>query len=259
MKLFGVLNASPDSLNEESIVRTPADAQRRAELLVADGVWGFDLGGQGSTFAATQSTPEEEWGRLAPVLPVLAAFGLPISVDTWRPDIARRALEAGATWLNAADGMQTEAMWELAADVGCPVVLPFLSGPDPLHMEIVADHDPVAVILDFFTEALRTADRYGIRRNVVLDPGTGFAPHDWPWEERFVYQKQVYGQMDRLRVFGLPIYIALPWKDTPQHAELLDIVIAGRPEYGRAHFPDRITAAERRFDEASGSGGGDRQ
>lgn len=243
MRLFGVLNASPDSLNEDSIVRSADDARQRADQLVAEGVWGFDLGGQGSTFAATQSSPDEEWDRLAPVLPVLAEHGLPISIDTWRPEIARRALDAGATWLNAADGMQLDEMWALAADAGCPVVLPFLSGPDPLHLEIVADADPVAVILEFFEHALATADRYGIRRNMVLDPGTGFAPHDWPWEERFVYQKAVYSQLDRLRAFDLPLYIALPWKDTEQHAELLDIVLAGDPEYGRAHYPARINAA----------------
>jgi dihydropteroate synthase len=250
VKLFGVLNASPDSLNEESIVRTPADAQRRTDQLVAEGVWGFDLGGQGSTFAATQSTLDEEWARLAPILPVLTAFGLPLSVDTWRPEIARRSLDAGATWINAADGLQNDEMCEVAADTGCPVVLPFLSGPDPLHLEIVTDHDPVAVIVDFFTDALRRADRYGIRRNLVLDPGTGFAPHDWPWEERFVYQKAVYGQLDRLRVFDLPLYIALPWKDTVQHAELMDIIVAGRPDYGRVHIPAQVAAAEQRVGEA---------
>ena len=137
-------------------------------------------------------------------------------------------------------------MWELAADAGCPVVLPFLSGPDPLHLSIVADDDPVAVILEFFDAALRTADRYGVRDNLVLDPGTGFAPHDWPWEERFPYQKAVYSQLDRLRVYDLPLYIALPWKDTPQHAELLDIVIGADPEYGRAHFPAKVAEAVRR-------------
>jgi dihydropteroate synthase len=247
MRLFGVLNASPDSLNEDSIVRSADGARARAERLLADGVWGFDLGGQGSTFAATQATLDEEWARLAPVLPVLADLGRPVSIDTWQPEIARRALDAGATWLNAADGMQLDEMWELAADADCPVVLPFLSGPDPLHMEIVADRDPVAVILEFFEAALAKADRFGIRGNVVLDPGTGFAPHDWPWEERFVYQKQVYGQLDRLRAFDLPLYIALPWKETDQHAELLDIVLAHDPEYGRAHYPDRILAAEQRL------------
>lgn len=247
MKLFGVLNASPDSLNEDSIVRTPDEAKRRAERLVADGVWGFDLGGQGSTFAATQSSLDEEWSRLAAVLPVLVGLGLPISVDTWRPEIARRALAEGATWLNAADGLQEPEMWEVAATADCPVVLPFLSGPDPLHLEIVADHDPVATILDFFDHALRQADTFGIRSNLVLDPGTGFAPHDWPWEERFVYQKAVYGRLDRLRVFDLPLYIALPWKETDQHAELMEIVVAARPEYGRVHVPAQVAAAERRL------------
>lgn len=245
MKLFGVINASPDSLNADSIVRTPDDARRRVGSLLADGVWGFDLGGQGSTFRATQSSLDDEWARLEPIIPVLRDTGMPFSVDTWRPEIARRALDAGATWMNAADGLQEPGMYEVAADFGCPVVLPFLSGPDPLHLEVMHDDDPVAVLIEFFEAMLREADRYGIRHNVVLDPGTGFAPHDWPWEQRFIYQKQVYSQLDRLRVFDLPLYIALPWKDTSQHAELLDIVVAGDPEYGRAHYPARIHAAER--------------
>jgi dihydropteroate synthase len=55
----------------------------------------------------------------------------------------------------------------------------------------------------------------------------------------------VYGELDRLRVFDLPLYIALPWKDTAQHDELLEIIVRGRPEYGRAHYPAKIRAAER--------------
>lgn len=245
MQLFGVINASPDSLHPESIVRTPAEAVVRAEWLLAEGCFGFDIGGQGSTSAAGETTVDEEWARLAPVLEALVPFGVPMSVDTWRPETARRALESGVTWLNAADGLQTDEMIEVAAHYRCPVVLPFLSGPDPLRMEHVTDHDPVAVLLAFFDDMMARAADAGIADRVVIDPGTGFAPHDWPWEERYVYQKQVYGQLDRLRVYGRPLYIALPWKETDQHAELLDIVIDGRPEYGRCHHPDRIREAER--------------
>ncbi len=246
MRLFGVINASPDSLNTDSIATTSAVARARAELLLAEGVWGFDLGGQGSTFAATEVVADDEWARLEVVLPTIVGYGRPVSVDTWRPDTARRSLAAGATWLNAADGLQQEAMIEVAAEFGCPVVLPFLSGPDPLRMAVVTSDDPMGVIVDYCDEILRRVDRYGIRRNVVIDPGTGFAPHDWPWEDRFVYQKRVYSQLGRLRVFDLPLYIALPWKETAQHAELLDIVIAQQPEYGRCHYPARIRAAEAR-------------
>lgn len=245
MRLFGVINASPDSLNVDSIVRDQTDARARADLLCKQGAWGFDLGGQGSTFQAVEVPADDEWDRLAPLVPVLAEYGLPLSVDTWRPSTARRALEAGATWINAADGLQQDEMLEVAAEFECPVVLPFLSGPDPLRMQRVTG-DPVEVILDFFEAMLARCDRFGIRERVVVDPGTGFAPHDWPWEERFVYQKRVYSNLDRLRVFGLPLYIALPWKDTDQHRELMDIIVAGDPEYGRVHYPQQVRDAEHR-------------
>ena len=250
MRLFGVCNASTDSLNEDSIVRNGDEARVRAARLLADGVWGFDVGGQGSTFQAEERTVEREWEALAPVLAALVETGRPVSVDSWRPDVVRRALDAGATWVNAADGLQDPAMLEVAAERGCPVVLPFLTGPDPLHMTVPVSDDPMGLVIEFFEHALARVDRYGIRGHMVLDPGTGFAPHDWPWEQRFEYQKLVYGALNRLRAFDLPIYIALPWKDTPQHAELLDIVLAHEPDYGRAHYPARVwTAAKARAGE----------
>jgi dihydropteroate synthase len=238
VRLFGVCNASTDSLNEDSIVRDAAAARARSAQLLADGVWGFDVGGQGSTFQAEERTPAREWEALAPVLDVLVATGRPVSVDSWRPDVVRRALAAGATWINAADGLQDDAMLAVAAEHDCPVVL-----PDPLHMSVPVSDDPMARVLEFFEHALARVDRFGIRRNMVLDPGTGFAPHDWPWEQRFEYQKLVYGALNRLRAFDLPIYIALPWKDTPQHAELLEIILDHRPDYGRAHYPAQVARA----------------
>lgn len=245
MQLFGVVNASPDSLNEESIVDGPGSAARRARSLLADGADGFDLGGQGSTFKASRRSEDDEWASIAEVLPVLVATRRPVSVDTWRPSLMRRALEEGATWINAAEGLQDDEMMRVAADHGCPVVAPFLSGPDPLNLRVVRGADPMAVVVEFFEATVARARRFGIERNLVLDPGTGFAPHDWPWEERFLYQKQIYTQLDRLRVFDLPLYIALPWKRTAQHDELLEIVVRSRPEYGRAHYPARVRAVER--------------
>ena len=64
-------------------------------------------------------------------MPALAALGVDVSIDSWRPEVVRRALEAGATVINAADGMQTDAMWQVAADFDVPIVVPFLSGPEP--------------------------------------------------------------------------------------------------------------------------------
>ena len=246
MFLYGVVNASPDSLNTDSIVHTADGALARARLLLADGADGIDLGGQGSTDAAEVVPWEAEWERLRELVPALATLDVPMSVDTWRPEVLRRALQAGATVINAADGMQSDEMWQVAADFDVPIVVPFLSGPNPRAMEMV-DRDPVDVIIEFFDARLRDADRYGLRGRCVLDPGTGFAPPNWPWDQRYVYQKRVYSNMHAMRVFGLPLYIALPWKDTEQHDELLEIVIRNRPEYGRAHYPAKVRSFERRL------------
>jgi dihydropteroate synthase len=247
MFIFGVCNASPDSLHTDSIITDADQAGARADWLLGTGAQGIDLGGQGSTDNATIIDPELEWSRVIEVLPTLAARGVPLSIDTWRPAVARRALRNGATWLNAADGLQTDAMLEVAAEFGCPVVVPFLHGPDPRHLRHLDDGDPLDVMVDWFASVLARADAFGVRDRCVVDPGTGFAPSNWPWEQRYLFQKHVYSNLDRLRIFGLPIYIALPWKETAQHAELLDIVIEQEVDYGRAHHPDRVRAAMARL------------
>jgi dihydropteroate synthase len=246
MILYGVVNASPDSLADFSIVDTPTQALDRARALLAGGADAIDLGGQGSTDNASVVGWADEWARLEPILPVLRPLGVDISVDSWRPEVVRRALDAGATVINAADGMQSDEMWAVAADYDVPVVVPFLSGPNPREMERVRD-DPIGAMLGFFEQRLATADRYGLRPRCVLDPGTGFAPSNWPWEERYLYQKHVYSNLDQLRRFGLPLYIALPWKETAQHDELLEIVIGQRPEYGRVHLPAKVRSFQHRL------------
>jgi dihydropteroate synthase len=244
VELFAVVNASPDSLNTDSIVSGIDDAVARAKKLLADGANGIDLGGQGSTDAATVVGWEVEWSRLEALVPAIAALGVPLSVDTWRPQVAKRALAAGANVLNAADGMQTDQMWKVAAEFDVPIVLPFLSGPNPREMKHV-HADPIDTLIDFFDARLADADRFGLRHRCIVDPGTGFAPSNWAWEDRYVYQKLVYSNLDQLRRWDLPLYIALPWKDTPQHWELMEIVIRQQPEYGRAHYPDQVRALER--------------
>jgi dihydropteroate synthase len=243
--LYGVVNASPDSLNADSIVDGPESALSRARHLLADGADAIDIGGQGSTDIAAVVDWREEWARLESIVPALATLGVDISIDSWRPEVVRRALDAGATVINAADGMQSDEMWEVATDFDAPIVVPFLSGPNPREMDHVR-RDPVEAIVEFFEERLAVADRYGLRSRCIVDPGTGFAPPEWPWADRYTYQKRVYTSLDALRRFGLPLYIALPWKETAQHDELLEIVVRQQPEFGRAHYPAKVRQFERR-------------
>jgi dihydropteroate synthase len=113
-------------------------------------------------------------------------------------------------------------------------------------MEMVRT-DPIGTMIEFFEGRLADADRFGMRARCIIDPGTGFAPSNWPWEERYVYQKRVYSNMNELRCFGLPLYIALPWKETAQHDELLEIIVERQPEYGRAHYPGKVRRFEARI------------
>ncbi len=193
---------------------------------------------------------EQEWARVRDVLPLAVEAADLVSVDTWRPEVMRRALALGVNVLNAADGMATEEAWEVAAEHRPLVVLPFLNGPNPRELTHV-EGDPLDAMCDFFEARLALADRYGLRDRCLLDPGTGFGPDGWAWEDRYLYQRHVYSHLDRLRVFDLPLYIPLPWKDTDDHARLLEIVVAQHPEFGRSHDPDRIRAAEQAVEDAT--------
>lgn len=244
MQLYGVCNASPDSLNADSIVTTVEQATRRAGEMREAGAERIDLGGQGSTDIATVVPWQDEWERLREVVPAIASLGMIVSIDTWRPEVARLALQHGATVLNAADGLLTDEMWQVGADLADEIVLPYLNGPDPRNLKHIVG-DPVQVMVSWFEAQMTNAARFGVSDRVVLDPGTGFAPANWLWEQRYHFQKYVYSNLGQLRRFGRPLYIALPWRETAQHDELLDIVLAARVEFGRAHYPAKIRRRER--------------
>ena len=244
MQIYGVVNASPDSLADFSIATTATEAKAYARKLLAEGADHIDLGGQASHGDALEVTPETEWEILAEPLAAIVELGVKVSVDTWQVDTARKAFDAGATVLNAADALQDPKMLAFAAERECDVVLPFMLGPDPRHLAHV-DGDPVEVMVAWFDARLRDMDRFGIRERCYLDPGTGFAPAHWDWSDRYEYQNHhgnrfIDGCLDRLRVFGLPIYVPVPWKQTEDRMELMDIALAHDPEFARAHYPAQV-------------------
>jgi len=240
VKLHGVINASQDSLAEFSIALDVDSAIKRANELIKDGCVGIDLGGAGSTQYAERISTEEEWERLDGKVQAIANLGIELSVDTWNPEIMFRALEAGANFMNAADGLQNPVMVEIAVQTGVPVVLPFLSGDDPKSLQFVSG-DPVAHILDWFEVSLNRLDQLGVTKDqLILDPGTGFGPANWDWEDRYAYQEQIYSNLEKLRVFDLPIYIALPWKMDEGRQHLLEILLRVGFDYGRTHIPKQV-------------------
>ena len=240
MKLHGVINASGDSLADFSIALDVESAVKRAKELIQVGCVGIDLGAAGSTQYASRVELEEEWERLDGKIQAIAELGVELSVDTWKPEIMARALEAGANFMNASDGMQNPEMVEIAVSSGVQVVLPFLSGDDPKSLEFVTG-DPIEVIVQWFEKSLDELDKRGLKKSqLILDPGTGFGPSNWDWKDRFEYQERVYSNLDQLKTFGLPVYVALPWKFEDGRKDLLEILLKIGFDYGRTHLPQKI-------------------
>jgi len=250
VEIFGVVNASPDSLADFSVASTAEEADAYARQLLLAGADHIDLGGQASHGNAAFVTPEQEWEILEGPLRAITALGVTVSVDTWQVETAEKAFDAGASVLNAADALQNEAMLEFAARRECDVVLPFMLGPNPRQLKHV-EGDPVDVMVSWFEERLKDMDRYGIRERCYLDPGTGFSPAHWDWAERREYQRKIYAGLDRLRRFNLPIYVPVPWKQTEDRMELLDIALAHDVEFARAHYPAQVRARHEALHPAS--------
>ena len=248
MKLHGVINASGDSLADFSIALDGESAVKRAKELVNEGCVGIDLGAAGSTQFASRVEIEEEWERLDGKIQAIAELGVELSVDTWKPEIMARSLEAGANFMNASDGMQNPEMVEIAVSSGVPVVLPFLSGDDPKSLEFVTG-DPIKQIVNWFESSLDKLEKTGLKREqLILDPGTGFGPANWEWEDRYRYQERVYSNIGELKIFGLPIYVALPWKFEDGRRHLLEILLENGFDYGRTHLPKKVLEIKREME-----------
>ena len=243
-----MINASGDSLADFSIALDVESAVKRAKELVNDGCVGIDLGAAGSTQFASRVEIEEEWERLDGKIQAIAELGVELSVDTWKPEIMARSLEAGANFMNASDGMQNPEMVEIAVSSGVPVVLPFLSGDDPKSLEFVTG-DPIEQIVNWFESSLDKLEKTGLKREqLILDPGTGFGPANWEWEDRYRYQERVYSNIGELKIFGLPIYVALPWKFEDGRRHLLEILLENGFDYGRTHLPKKVLEIKREME-----------
>lgn len=165
---MGILNVTPDSFSDGGLHDAPDRALRHALALREAGADIVDVGAESTRPGFAPVPPREEWRRLAPVLPLLAAHRIPFSVDTRHPSIAARALALGAALLNDVSGLRSPGMRALARDASVPVVLMhgFSSPLDP------ADPAPSASIARWFRRRL---DRLPVPPSrIVLDPGLGF-------------------------------------------------------------------------------------
>lgn len=174
--VMGILNVTPDSFSDGGQYLDPADAVRHAHRMAAEGADILDIGAQSTRPGHVPVSAEEEWSRLAPVLAALRGqTALPLSIDTYYPAVARRALEAGASIINDVSGRSNAEMFSLIAETGAGYIAMHTGpGGDADHL---AEY-PQGVVADvrhFFEDVCGALKRCGVaEEQICLDVGIGF-------------------------------------------------------------------------------------
>jgi dihydropteroate synthase len=174
--VMGIVNVTPDSFSDGGRFLDPDAAVDRGLALVAEGADILDVGGESTRPGAQPVGVEEELRRVLPVLSALRQrTEALLSIDTFKPEVAGAALEAGADIINDVTGLRDPRMVELAAGCDAGLVVMHMKGEPQTMQRNPVYADVVMEVREFFTERLRSLGDAGIEpERVVFDPGFGF-------------------------------------------------------------------------------------
>jgi len=244
--VMGILNITPDSFSGDGVGNNIEAAIARARLLVADGADIIDIGGESTRPGAQPVSVDEEIRRVVPVIERLASeLSIPLSIDTYKSEVAHRALEAGAKMLNDQWGLKRDPrLAELASEWGVPLVLMSnqrdKGGYDAGLQRDIADYDdPIFEVLSSLKRSLEMALKSNVPwENIILDPGIGFGK---TWQQDL----EIIRRLEELRELGRPILIGPSRKsfigrvlDLPVHDRLEGTAAA--VAIGIAHGADMV-------------------
>jgi dihydropteroate synthase len=174
--VMGILNVTPDSFSDGGKFFDSGRAVERGLQMAADGAAIIDVGGESTRPGSASVSDDEQIERVVPVIKALRKkIDVPISIDTYKLEVAKAALEAGAGMINDITALSDERMAELAAEHDVPVVLMHMQGtPATMQIEPIYE-DVVSEVLQFLLEQAKRAEDAGIdRKKIFIDPGIGF-------------------------------------------------------------------------------------
>ncbi len=175
-KVMGIVNVTPDSFSDGGRYANTRAAVLHCEKLVADGADILDLGGESSRPGTPPVPLEEEAARVLPVLREAAKLGVPVSIDTCKPQVMRQALDLGADIVNDIWALQWEGAREaVASHPGCGVCLMHMHGEPRTMQRSPMRGDPVPQVAKFLEAASGAIQALGVARGrIAWDPGIGF-------------------------------------------------------------------------------------
>ncbi len=175
--IMGILNVTPDSFSDGGKFFTCDAAVAQGEKLVEDGADIIDIGGESTRPFSDAVSDQEEIRRVVPVIEKLAKrISIPISIDTTKASVAKRAIEAGASIINDIGALRLDHdMAQVAAEYEIPVILMHMKGTPKTMQVLPAYDDLIGEIKAFLENAIKHAEKSGISRSkIIIDPGIGF-------------------------------------------------------------------------------------
>lgn len=194
--VMGIVNVTPDSFSDGGRFYDLDRAVEHAKQLVADGADIIDIGGESTRPGAEKVSLEEELRRVIPVVKAVAQeVDVPISVDTYKAEVARQAIEAGAHIINDVWGAKAdEKMAEVAAFYDVPIIL-MHNRHDLQYRDLISD------MISDLMESVAIVKRAGVKdENIILDPGIGFA-------KTFEHNLEIMRRLDEFAKLGYPLLL----------------------------------------------------
>ena len=197
--VMGVLNVTPDSFSDGGRFLDPHAAIAQGERLAAEGARILDVGGESTRPGSDGVSVEEELRRVVPVLERLE--GLPVSIDTSKSEVARRALELGAELVNDVTALTDPDLAGVVADAGAYLCLMHMLG-EPRTMQLDPRYDDVAADVAAFLEVrlARAVDAGVPEEHVCLDPGIGFG-------KTVEHNLELLRRLDEIVAIGRPVVV----------------------------------------------------
>ena len=203
---MGIINVTPDSFFDGGRHATTDAAVAHALQLAEEGADLLDIGGESTRPGATPVSLSVELERVIPVLSRLRDCGVPLSVDTRRPEVMQAAIDSGAAMINDVNALQAQGALQICSRGGVGVCLMHMQG-DPQSMQINPQYrDVVSEVKAFLTERMVAAEQAGIGRDqIVLDPGFGFG-------KTLQHNLTLLRNLECLKMSGVPILAGLSRK-----------------------------------------------
>ena len=205
--VMGILNATPDSFSDGGKFRSPKDAIAQAERMLADGVDLIDIGGESTRPGAEPVGLQEELDRVLPVIEALKDCGVPLSIDTYKPETMRQALHAGVDCVNDIWALrQTGAVDAVLESQNCGIVLMHMQR-DPLTMQFDPEYiNVIAEVKQFLKDRADLLISSGIAIDrITIDPGFGFG-------KSLEHNLKMLSNFSEFSTLGLPVLAGISRK-----------------------------------------------